>query len=101
MPSVNFQSSMYNYPQAQSAIAFRGKAPNVSDSIKKVLDRRDYVRKHNGAIPADKIIRWFKELKLRFSGTTTKELIEISTPHNKKTKAMMEFHEALAKNLKK
>ena len=103
MSSVNFQSSMYNYPQAQSAVAFRGKAPNVSDSIKIVLDRRDYVRKHNGAIPADKIIRWFKELKLRISGPTTKELIEISTPqyNNKETKALMKFHEALAKKLLK
>ena len=63
MSSVNFQSSMYNYPQAQSAVAFRGKAPNVSDSIKKVLERRDYVRKHNGAIPADKIINLCANIK--------------------------------------
>ena len=65
MSSVNFYG---NYSQQQCAVAFRGKAPNVSDSIKKMLDRRDYVRKHNGAIPADKIIRWFKELKIRISG---------------------------------
>ena len=99
MSSVNFYG---NYSQQQSAVAFRGKAPNVSDSIKKMLDRRDYVRKHNGAIPADKIIRWFKELKLRISGTTTKELIEISTPqyNNKETKALMKFYETLTKNKK-
>ena len=85
----------------QNTVAFRGKVQNLNHLSKKVLESGVCARKHNEAIPANKIIRWFKELKLRISGTTTKELIEISNPYNKETKAMMEFHEALDKKLLK
>ena len=41
MSSVNFQSSMYNYPQAQSAVAFRGK-PSGED-LKKIYQTLDKI----------------------------------------------------------
>ena len=85
----------------QNTVAFRGKVQNLNHLSKKVLEGGVCARKHNGAISANKIIRWFKELKLRISGPTTKELIEISTPPNKESKAWMEFYEALAKEFLK
>ena len=85
----------------QNTVAFRGKVQNLNHLSKKVLESGVCARKPNEA-PANKIIRWFKELKLRISGTTAKELIEISTPqyNNKETKALMKFHETMAKNKK-
>ena len=87
----------------KNTVAFRGKVQNLNHLSKKVLEGGVCARKHNGAISADKIIRWFKELKLRISGPTTKELIEISSPEykGKEAKAWMEFYEALAKKFLK
>ena len=83
----------------QNTVAFRGKVQNLNHLSKKVLESGVCARKHNEAIPANKIIRWFKELKLRISGTTTKELREIYTPqcNDIYSKAWMEFYETMAK----
>ena len=60
MSSVNFYG---NYSQQQSAVAFRGKAPNLKHLSKKMLDSREVVMKNNQAIPADKIINSFANIK--------------------------------------
>lgn len=60
MSSVNFYG---NYSQQQSAVAFRGKAPNLKHLSKKMLDSRDVVMKNNQAIPADKIINLCANIK--------------------------------------
>ena len=60
MSSVNFYG---NYSQQQSALAFRGKAPNLKHLSKKMLDSREVVMKNNQAIPADKIINSFANIK--------------------------------------
>ena len=101
MLSVNSNVRQQNTP------TFRG-TKNIIDKYGKTFWEREVLRTPNNrnphayiSSPLYHIKNWFKELKLRISGTTTKELIEISTPHNKETKAMMEFHEALAKKLLK
>ena len=60
MSSVNFYG---NYSQQQSAVAFRGKAPNLKHLSKKMLDSRDVVMKNNQAIPADKNINLCANIK--------------------------------------
>ena len=78
----------------QNTVAFRGKIQNLNHLIESGV----CARKHNEA-PANKIISWLKELKLRISGTTTKKLREIYTPqcNDIYTKAWMESLETMAK----
>ena len=49
--------------QPQNTVAFRGKAPNLKHLSKKMLDSRDVVMKNNQAIPADKLINSFANIK--------------------------------------
>ena len=111
MLSVNSNPTMPTGTiQSQNAVAFRGKA-SVS---KATLDSLNHYKKTVANMPERKslflfaniessIKSWFKELKLKISGTTTNELIKTSTPqyNNKKTSAFLEFHEALAKKFLK
>ena len=101
MLSVNSNVRQQNTP------TFRGNK-NIIGKYGKTFLEREVLRTPNNrnphayiSSPLYHIKNWFKELKLRISGTTTKELIEISTPPNKESKAMMEFHEALAKKFLK
>ena len=87
-----------------------GDNKNIIGKYGKTFWEREVLRTPNNrnphayiSSPLYHIKSWFKELKLRISGITRKELIEISTPqyNNKETKALMKFHEALAKKLLK
>ena len=100
MLSVNSNVRQQNTP------TFRGNK-NIIGKYGKTFWEREVLRTPNNrnphayiSSPLYHIKNWFKELKLRISGTTTKELIEIASPQfkDKEAKAMMEFHEALAKN---
>ena len=101
MLSVNSNVRQQNTP------TFRGNK-NIIGKYGKTFLEREVLRTPNNrnphayiSSPLYHIKNWFKELKLRISGTTTKELIEISTPqyNNKETKALMKFHETLTKKI--
>jgi len=103
MLSVNSNVCQQNTP------TFRGNK-NIIGKYGKTFLEREVLRTPNNknphayiSNPLYHIKNWFKELKLRISGTTTKELIEISTPqdNNIYTKAWMESLEAMAKKLLK
>ena len=69
MSSVNFYG---NYSQQQSAVAFKGKAPNLKHLSEKMLDSREVVMKNNQAIPADKIINLCANIKHSLKTSFTK-----------------------------
>lgn len=101
--------SLNSNVRQQNTPTFRGNKNNIAKYGKTFLER-EVLRTPNNrnphayiSSPLYPIKNWFQELKLIISGTTTKELIEISTPqyNNKYTKASTEFYEALAKKLLK
>jgi hypothetical protein len=97
--------------QQQNTPTFGGNKKIIS-KYGKTFWEREVLRTHNDknphayfSSPLHLIKNWFKELKLRISGTTTKKLREIYTPQYNNndiyTKAWMESLETMAKKFLK